>query len=101
MQRLQPLLQFVDQVVDPDQVIVGRLQLPLSLLFLLLKVEHPGCFFENSPSFPGLGIEDLVHPPLGNNSQAVLGNAGVQKESPDIPQTGRLLVNQVFIVAGL
>ena len=101
MQRLQPLLQFIDQVVDPDQVVIGRLQLPLRLLLLLLKMEHPGCFFENPPSFPGLGIKNLVHPPLGNNGQAVLGNAGVQKESPNIPQTDRLLVDQVFIVAGL
>ena len=99
-QRLQLKLQLVHLVVDPQQVLVGALQLALGLLLPVAEAGDARRLLKDLPPVGGPLGEDLVDAALADDGIALPAQAGVQKQLADILQAHRIPVDVVFALPG-
>ena len=100
LQRLQLQLQLGDLVADAKQVVLGVLQFALRLLLAVAVLGNTGSLLKDFPAVAAFQGEDLVNAALADVGVALLAKTGVHKQLVDVPQTGGLLVDVVFAVAG-
>ena len=95
-ERLHLELQLVDLVVDPDQVLLGALQLPLRLLLPVAVAGDAGGLLKDLPAVGALDGQDLVDLALADNGVALPAQAGVHEELVHIPETHGVAVDEVL-----
>ena len=89
-------LQLVDLVVDPDQVLLGALQLPLRLLLPVAVAGDAGGLLKDLPAVGALDGQDLVDLALADDGVALPAQAGVHKQLVHIPEPNGVAVDEVF-----
>ena len=95
-QGLHLELQLIDLVVDPRQVLLGPLQLPLGLLLPVAKTGDARRLLKDLPAVGGLDGQDLVDLSLADDGVTLPAQARVHKQLIHIPQPYRPAVDVVF-----
>ena len=98
-QGLHLELQLRDLVVDPHQVLLGALQLPLGVLFPVAELGDAGGLLEDLPPVAAAGGENLVNPALADDGVALLAHAGVHEELRHVLEPDGLAVDVVLALA--
>ena len=93
-------LQLRDLVIDPQQIVLGLLKLPLGLFLPVTVLGNTRRLFKDLPSVRGLGGKDLVNAALTNIAVALFAQARIHKQLIDIPEPSRLAIDIIFTVAG-
>ena len=93
---VQLRLDFADDVVEPQQVLLGRLQLPDRRLLAALVLGDAGGFFDELPPLLRFGLHQggdavLLHEGIGPGA-----DARSHEKFPDIQKTAGNLVDRVF-----
>jgi hypothetical protein len=61
-QRFDPFRKLLDDIIDPDQVLLGLEQFALGFFFPGLEFDDAGRFFENPPPVFRPVTQDIIHP---------------------------------------
>jgi hypothetical protein len=99
LQRVALLLDLEDDVVDPRQVLLRRLELQLGGAPARLVLRHPRGFFDQHPPFGRPRRQDLADLPLLDDRVRLDAEAGVHEQIVDVTQAADLSVDQVFALA--
>ena len=68
-QRFQLVMQFMDDIVDAIQVIIGFGKLFIGFGFLLFVLQNPGSFFKNAAPVFWFAVENGFDAALGNKGE--------------------------------
>ena len=88
-------LDFGDDIVDPEQVLVGRFDLAQGFDLALLVAGDPGGLFDEDPPFIRAGIGDGADISLLDDGVGFGAHAAAHEDVVDVLETARLLVEQV------
>ena len=92
----QALLDFLDDVVHAQQVLVDLLELALRLLLALLELGDAGGLLEDEAALFRVGLEQCGDAALLDHTVRVHANAGVQEKLANVFESGGLVVELVF-----
>ena len=87
------LLEREQQVLDPDQVRLGRLQLELGLVPPRLQAADPGGFLEQPAAVGGLGLDQRADLALAYDRGAARARGGVREQELDVAGAQLLAVD--------
>ena len=76
----------LEQVAEPGQVSVGRVELADRLLFALAVLEDTGGLFDESAALLGVGSQDGVELALSDDDVHLAPDAGVAQQVLDVEQ---------------
>ncbi len=93
-------LDLPQHVGDPNQVLLGRLELPLRFAAPRLVLADPSGFLDEYPALLGVSRDDLGDPPLLDDGVALGADAGVSEEIVHVAETTGHLVHQVLGLPG-
>ena len=93
-------LDLPQDVGDPDQVLLGGLELPLRLAAPRLVLADPSGLLDEDAALLGASGDDLGDPPLLDDGVALGADAGVAEEVVHVAETTGHLVDQVLGLPG-
>ena len=93
-------LQLRDAVVDPHQIFLSTVQLPLRFLFPVAVPGDAGGLFQNLPALLAAAGDDLSNAALADGGVPVPAQARVHEQLVHIPQADLLVVDIVFALPG-
>ena len=99
-QGLHLELQLGDLVVDPHQILVGALQLPLGLLLPVSVAGDAGGLLKDLPAVGGLDGQNFVDLALADDGVALPAQARVHEQLVDVLQPDGTAVDIVLALAG-
>jgi len=99
-QRFDPFRKLLDDIIDPDQVLLGLEQFALGFFFPGLEFDDAGRFFENPPPVFRPVTQDIIHPALADDRIAIAAQSGVHEQSRDVLEPDDCLVQKIFAVSG-
>ena len=100
LQRRELAPHLAEQVVEPEQVALGRLQPALGALAPLAELEDPGRLLDDRPAVLGAGVEHRVELALPDDHVLLATDAGVGEQVLDVEQPARRAVDLVLGVTG-
>ena len=92
-------LQLIDLVVDPDQVLLGALQLALRLLLPVAVPGDAGGLLKDLPAVGALDGQDLINLALADNGIALPPQTGVHEQLVHVPEPDGVAVDKVFALS--
>ncbi len=99
LQRLQALAHLPDHVGEPEQVLLGGLQLALGLLAARLVLGDPGGLLQDRAAVLGLGADDEADATLLDDRVGARADAGAEEQLGDVEQPAGGLVDLVVALA--
>jgi hypothetical protein len=99
LERLELLLDLVDDVVHAEQVLLRGFELELGLAAARLVLRDAGGFFDEGAPVRGLAGEDEADLALLDDRVGLGPEAGVHEQLVDVLQAADLAVHQVFALA--
>ena len=81
------------QVLDPEQIVLGRLELELGLVAPGLQAADPGSFLEQPPPLGRLGIHQRADLPLAHDRGAAGAGCGIREQHLDVARPQLLAVH--------
>ena len=90
-ERLELAPDFAQQVVEPHEVALGRLQPALGLLAATAKLQHAGRLFDDRAAVLGPGVEHGVELALTDDDVLLAADAGVATATPGCRAGGTAL----------
>ena len=97
---LELLVDLVDDVLRPGQVLVDAFELAERLLLLRLEAADAGRLFEDGAAFLRRGLQEDVDLSLGDDAQVVVAEAAAEEEIALVLEASDLAVEEVFAFAG-
>jgi hypothetical protein len=95
-QRLELAPDLGQQVAEPGEVAVGRVELAHCLLFALAVLEDTRGLFDESAAVLGRRVQDRVQLPLPDDDMHLMADAGVTQQLLYVEQTADLAVDGVL-----
>ena len=92
--------QLGDLVVDPHQIFIGALQLPLCLFLAVAEAGDTCRLLKDFPAVGRLHREDLIDAALANDGVTLPAKASVHEQLVDILQAHRATVDVVLTLSG-
>ena len=92
-------LQFGEDIVDPDQILLLAGELLQGHILASLELDDSHRFVEEFPAVLGLVTEDLVDLPLAYDRVAFLADSGVVEKLVNISEPARRAVHQILRLA--
>src|ERR1019366_5963472 len=100
LERIHLPRDFLQDVVDARQVLLGALQLGFGQTLPGLELGNPGRLFDHRAPVLRLGTQNLPDAPLLDDGVAFRAQAGAHEQVLDIAQAGGTAVDQVFAFPG-
>ena len=100
LERRELAPHLAQQVVEAQQVALGRLEPALGLLAALAELEDAGRFLDDRPPVLGPRVEHRVELTLPDDHVLLAADAGVGEQLLDVEQPARRAVDHVLRVAG-
>ena len=100
LERIHLAGDFLQNVVDARQVLLGAFQLGFGQPLARLELGDAGGFFDHRAAVLRLGAEDLPDAPLLDDGVALRPQAGAHEDVLDVAQARGAAVDQVFAFAG-
>ena len=100
LQRRELAPHLAQQVVEAQQVALGRLQPTLGPLAPLAELEDAGGLLDDRPAVLGAGVEHRVELALPDDHVLLATDAGVGEQLLDVEQPARRAVDLVLGVTG-
>ena len=94
------LLDLVDDVLQPLQVLIDAFELAQRLDLLGLEAADAGRLLEDGAPILGRGLQQHVDPALLDDAVGVGAGAAAEKEVLDVLEPAELVVDEVFALAG-
>ena len=98
LQRAQLAAHLAEQVGEPEQVALGRVQPTLGLLLPLAELEDAGRLLDDQPPVLGAGVENGVELALADDHVLLTPDAGVREHVLDVEQAAGHAVDRVLAV---
>ncbi len=89
LERSQLAAHLAQQVLQPDQAGLGRLEAPLGALLAPAELEDAGRLLDDQAAVLGSGVEDGVEVALGDDHVLLAADAGVGQQLLDVEQAAR------------
>ena len=99
LQRVPLLFELVDDVVDADEILLGRVELQFGGPPARLVLRHPRRFLDELPPIGRFGAQDLADLALLDDGVALDAHPGVHQEVLHVAQAAHVAVDQVFALA--
>ena len=96
LERPQLPAHLAEQVGEPQQVRLGRLEPALGLLLALAVLEDAGGLFDDRPAIFGPRVEHGVELALADDDVLLAADAGVGEQLLDVEQATRRAVDRVL-----
>src|SRR5262249_29445583 len=93
------LFDFLDNVLEPLQILVGAFQLAQRLDFFGLESADAGRFLKDAAAFLGGGLKQHIHATLLDDGISLGPCAAAEKKLLDVFETGWLLIDEIFAFA--
>ena len=99
LERPELAADLPQQVLDPQQVALGRLEAALGLLLALAVLEDAGRLLDDRPAILGPGVEHGVDLALADDHVLLAADAGVGQQLLHVEQPARHAVDRVLALA--
>ena len=100
LQRRELAPHLAQQVVEPEEVALGRFEPALGALTPLAELQDPGRLLDDGPAVLGPGVEHRVELALPDDDVLLTADAGVGEQLLDVEQAARRAVDLVLGVTG-
>src|SRR5262245_50592897 len=94
------LIDFLDDVAEPLQVLLNAFELAERLDLLGLETANAGRLLEEDAPLFRRGLQEHIDAPLLNDAVGAAASAGTQEEILDVLEAADLIVDKVFAFAG-
>ena len=99
LERLELPAYLTQQVVQANEVALGRLEPTLRLLATAAELQYAGGLFDDGAPVFGARVEHSVELALAHDHVLRAANAGVRQQLLDVEQAARHFVDRVFALA--
>ena len=99
-ERSFALFELSKDIVDADEVLLGAVELPLSLILTDAVLYDTGSLFDDPSSVFGLCRKDIVNSALSYERIAVTAKTRIKEKDRDVLKTAVDLVDLIFGFAG-
>ena len=100
VQWFDPFRQLLDDIIDPDQVLLGLEQFALGFFFPGLEFDNAGRFFKYPPPVFRPMTQNIIHPALADDRITIAAQSGVHEQCRDVLEPDDCLVEKIFAVPG-
>ena len=92
----KPLVDFLDDVVHAQQILIDLLELALGFLLLDFVFGDARGFFKDQPALFGVGFEQRGDAALLDHAVGIDAHAGIQKQLADVLEARERVVDLIF-----